>query len=86
MVGCDVYATWCQASADWEKNAGDSVGTFCAGAVVYGGRTSASDIPSMLMFFHQRTREVLLFRTWLPKTLGARREAQSVDLWGSLQV
>ncbi|GIL86105.1 hypothetical protein Vretimale_13861 [Volvox reticuliferus] len=72
MVGCDVYASWCEASAAWEQPGGDgnSVRHYCRGAEVYGGATSSSDIPSMLMFFHQRTREILLFRSWLPKTAG----------------
>ncbi|GIL54028.1 hypothetical protein Vafri_9580 [Volvox africanus] len=73
MVGCDVYAAWCEASAAWEQPAsgdGSSVRHYCGGAEVYEGASSSSDIPSMLMFFHQRTREILLFRTWLPKTTG----------------
>ncbi|EFJ44296.1 CTR type copper ion transporter [Volvox carteri f. nagariensis] len=43
---------------------------YMVGCDVYAACTSASDIPSMLMFFHQRTRELLLFRTWMPKTTG----------------
>ncbi|GLI68397.1 hypothetical protein VaNZ11_012783 [Volvox africanus] len=73
MVGCDVYAAWCEASAAWEQPAvgeGSSFRYYCGGAEVYDGASSSSDIPSMLMFFHQRTREILLFRTWLPKTTG----------------
>ncbi|GFR45646.1 hypothetical protein Agub_g7056, partial [Astrephomene gubernaculifera] len=78
MDGCDVYASWCAASSVWEQSTtvnssstgSSSVRSYCAGASVYGGSTSSSSIPSMLMFFHQRVPELLLFRSWLPKTTG----------------
>ncbi|GIL46462.1 hypothetical protein Vafri_3456 [Volvox africanus] len=72
MTNCDVYATWCKASMAWVDESGGSgdLGHYCTGAGAYGSGSSSSDIPSMLMFFHQRTREILLFRTWLPKTTG----------------
>ncbi|KAG2490413.1 hypothetical protein HYH03_011213 [Edaphochlamys debaryana] len=70
MVGCDVFASWCAASSAWQGVNGSDVSSFCAGASVYGGSTSSSSIPSMLMFFHQRVGELILFREWLPKTTG----------------
>ncbi|GLI59300.1 hypothetical protein VaNZ11_001153 [Volvox africanus] len=72
MIKCDVYATWCKASMAWVDESGGSsdFSHYCTGAGAYGAGSSSSDIPSMLMFFHQRTREILLFRTWLPKTTG----------------
>ena len=78
MDGCDVYAQWCQAAALWEADGGSSLRHFCAGADAYGG-SSSSSIPPMLMFFHQRTQEILLFRSWLPKTTGRwqRRQRRS---------
>ncbi|GIL71277.1 hypothetical protein Vretimale_2865 [Volvox reticuliferus] len=73
MDHCGVYATWCKTSMAWIDGSGGSgdLSYYCTGAAeAYGSVSSSSDIPSMLMFFHQRTREILLFRTWLPKTTG----------------
>jgi hypothetical protein len=54
-----------------------SLSFFCAGSAAYGG-AGGSNIPSMLMFFHQRTREIILFRPWLPTTTGAPAAASLV--------
>jgi hypothetical protein len=82
MVGCDVYAQWCSASSAWAAAGGSSgnssISYYCSGADAYGGSTSASDIPAMLMYFHQRTSEILLFRPWLPKTTGEAREIRGL--------
>ncbi|PNW77387.1 hypothetical protein CHLRE_10g434350v5 [Chlamydomonas reinhardtii] len=70
MEGCPTWADWCKAAAGWEGAApGNSMAGFCAGASAYGG-SSGSGIPSMLMFFHQRTKELLLFREWMPTNEG----------------
>ncbi|KAG2432990.1 hypothetical protein HXX76_008718 [Chlamydomonas incerta] len=70
MEGCPTWADWCQAAAGWEGAApGNSMAGFCAGASAYGG-SGGSGIPSMLMYFHQRTRELLLFREWMPTNEG----------------
>ncbi|KAG2448735.1 hypothetical protein HYH02_006089 [Chlamydomonas schloesseri] len=70
MEGCPTWADWCKTAAGWEAAApGNSMAGFCAGAAAYGG-SSGSGIPSMLMFFHQRTKELLLFREWMPTNEG----------------
>ncbi len=69
MDGCDVYLGWCRQAMTWQAAGHGSMSYYCRGAEPYGGG-GGSGIPPMLMFFHQRVREVLLFRPWLPTTTG----------------
>lgn len=69
MDGCQPFLDWCDAATAWAggRTAGGDLSGFCpAGAL--GG---LSRIPPMLMYFHQRTEEVLLWVEWIPKTNGA---------------
>ncbi|MEW5300859.1 MAG: hypothetical protein WDW36_003758 [Sanguina aurantia] len=57
MRECAEYQSWCEAVGPDFKYYCDSSGT---------GRF----LPSMLMYFHSRIEEVVLWRSWLPKTAG----------------
>ncbi|KAJ9511359.1 hypothetical protein QJQ45_029765 [Haematococcus lacustris] len=60
MSQCGVYASWCVAA-----NTDGSLGVYCKGA-----QPGDVGLPSMLMYFHERIRELVLWRTWVPNTQG----------------
>ncbi|KAJ9511054.1 hypothetical protein QJQ45_002856 [Haematococcus lacustris] len=60
MSQCSVYASWCVAA-----NTDGSLGMYCKGA-----QPGDVGLPSMLMYFHERIRELVLWRTWVPNTQG----------------
>ncbi|KAL6749491.1 CTR type copper ion transporter [Haematococcus lacustris] len=60
MSQCGVYASWCVAA-----NTDGSLGMYCKGA-----QPGDVGLPSMLMYFHERIRELVLWRTWVPNTQG----------------
>ncbi len=69
MDGCDVYLGWCRHALTWQAAGHGSMSYYCPGTEPYGAG-AASSMPPTLMFLHQRVREVLLFRPWLPTTTG----------------
>mmetsp|Transcript_8458 Transcript_8458/g.22644 ORF Transcript_8458/g.22644 Transcript_8458/m.22644 type:complete len:449 (-) Transcript_8458:725-2071(-) len=58
MPECAMFDRWCQANGEGR------LAYYCG----EDGGGSSSGLPSMLMYFHRRVSETVLWRSWVPKT------------------
>lgn len=67
MSGCVVFTSWCGAVQTAVGGGGAATGLewYCSS-----GGGGSTGLPSMLMYFHERTRELVLWKSWEPKTDG----------------